>query len=176
MRGNIGGLPVRPRTDVGWGPYNSTPSPTSTAAGGSSRLAPRRGGAFLGLLPEKETGRLGASLEWRAQAVACGRGAEAEAPSRAATPHSHQLQRTTREEVDLINGTLYHGTALRAARPCGVSFQAVLARLPDLASTHNKLTHLCITPYPTTLIIPHRDARRSAASRGIGGAVCDDVR
>ena len=88
---------------------------------------------------EKETGRLGASLEWRAQAVACGRGAEAEAPSRAATPHSHQLQRTTREEVDLINGTLYHGTALRAARPCGVSFQAVLARLPDLVSTRVRL-------------------------------------
>ena len=88
----IGGLSVLPSTDVGWGPYNSTPSPTSTAAGGASRLAPRRGGAFLGLLPEKETGRLGASLEWRAQAVACGRGAEAEAPSRAATPHSHQLK------------------------------------------------------------------------------------
>ena len=107
-------------------------------------------------LPEKETGRLGASLEWRAQAVACGRGAEAEAPSRAATPHSHQLQRTTREEVDLINGTLYHGTALRAARPCGVSFQAVLARLPDLASTHKlKLTVAARPPATATYAYYH---------------------
>ena len=67
------------------------------------------------------------------QAVACGRGAEAEAPSRAATPHSHQLQRTTREEDAWVNGTHYHAT--RCSLSCGVSFQSVLTRLTDMAST-----------------------------------------
>ena len=49
----MGGLSVRPRTDVGWGPCNSTPSPTATTAGGASCLAPRRGGAFPGSAARK---------------------------------------------------------------------------------------------------------------------------
>ena len=123
-----------PRTD--WGGAHLTAPLLRQRPLPEGLLVLRRGGAApsLGLLPEKETGRIGAPWGGGCAAVACGRGAEAEAPSRAAAPHSHQLQRTTREEDDLINGTLYRATR---CCPCGVSFQAVLARLPDLASTES---------------------------------------
>ena len=92
------GLSVRTSHRLGWGPFNSTPSPAATTARGASRLAPRRGGAFPGSAARKRnwTDRrvLGAEAvrQWLA-----GEGRRRR-PQAGSNTRSHQLQRTTREE------------------------------------------------------------------------------
>ena len=126
-----------PRTDVGWGPYNSTPTPAATTTGGASRLAPRRGGAFPGSAARKRNWTDRRVL--RAEAVRqwlSGEGRRRR-PQAGSNTRSHQLQRTNKRRRCLINVTLTIALRVHAARsPAKCHFSQ---SLPDLLIWHSLL-------------------------------------
>ena len=67
-------------------------------------------------------------------------------PKPRTAPHSHQLQRTTREEDDVINGTLYRATRcspLRSVISGSPYKKEKIATAPELVLVLGLVCHRC---------------------------------